>query len=122
VIEVQDVTNIPAINRDLALVKVRTPDAHSRNAIADLCYERGARLVDIGPEVTIVELAGAEESVESFVESLHEFEIVEMVRTGRVSMGRGIRTMEQRDYKSTRFQVYESSHSNNGASADHSAE
>jgi acetolactate synthase-1/3 small subunit len=119
VIEVQDVTNIPAINRDLALVKIKTPDAHSRNAIADLCYERGARLVDIGPEVTIVELAGAEESVESFVEALHEFEIVEMVRTGRVSMGRGIRTMEQRDYKSNRFPVYTASSMNGHGTTEH---
>lgn len=121
VIEVQDVTNIPTINRDLALVKVRTPDAYARNAVTDLCYERGARLVDIGPEVTIVELAGAEESVESFVEALHQFEIVEMVRTGRVSMGRGIRTMEQRDYKSTRFAAYAPS-VNGGRSADHDDE
>jgi acetolactate synthase-1/3 small subunit len=103
VIEVQDATNIPTIDRDLALIKVRTPDAYTKNGVTDLAYASGARLVDIGPEVTIVEISGSVESVEAFVEELRPFGIVEMVRTGLVSMGRGIRTMESRDYKSTRF-------------------
>jgi acetolactate synthase-1/3 small subunit len=114
VIEVQDVTNIPTIGRDLALIKVKTPDAYSKNAVTDLCYARGARLVDIGPEVTIVELSGEEASVESFVEEMRPFGIVEMVRTGLVSMGRGVRTMEQKDYKSTRFPAAPVSASDNG--------
>ncbi|MCI0713167.1 MAG: acetolactate synthase small subunit [Chloroflexi bacterium] len=103
VIEVQDVTDVPNVSRDLVLVKVQAPDAHSRNLVTDLCYRWGARLVDIGPDVTIVELAGTADSIEDFVEDLRPFGIVEMVRTGVVSMARGVRKMQSADYRSQRF-------------------
>jgi acetolactate synthase-1/3 small subunit len=103
VIEVQDLTNLPAVTRDLVLAKVSTPDAFTRNELSDICYKRGARLVDIGPEVTIVELAGAEDLIESFVDELRPFGIVELVRSGLVSMGRGIRIMEGANHTSKRF-------------------
>jgi acetolactate synthase I/III small subunit len=103
VIEVQDVSDIPAIRRDLALVKVNAPNADTRNALTDVCYRFGARLVDIGPEVTIVEFSGTEESIEEFVEAVRPFGIAEMVRTGLVAMGRGVRTMKSSHYRSRRF-------------------
>lgn len=103
VIEVQDVTGLPTVDRDLVLAKVNTTDAYSRNALTDLCYTHGARLVDIGPEVTIVEFAGSVESVETFIAELQSFGIVEVVRSGLVSMGRGVRVMEGSNHKSRRF-------------------
>jgi acetolactate synthase-1/3 small subunit len=103
VIEVQDVTGLPTVERDLVLAKVNATDAYSRNALADLCYERGARLVDIGPDVIIVELSGSADSVESFIDELRPFGIVELVRSGLVSMGRGVRIMEGSNHKSRRF-------------------
>jgi acetolactate synthase-1/3 small subunit len=53
--------------------------------------------------VTIVELAGAEDLIESFVDELRPFGIVELVRSGLVSMGRGIRVMEGANHTSKRF-------------------
>lgn len=103
VIEVQDITDIPNVSRDLVLVKVHAPDAHSRNLVTDLCYKWGAHLVDIGPDVTVVEMAGPEEIVEEFIEVLRPFGIAEMVRAGVVAMGRGVRKMQSTDYRSTRF-------------------
>lgn len=103
VIEVQDVSEIPTIVRDLALVKVKAPDATTRNQLTDLCYRWGARLVDIGPDVTVVEIAGSEQNIEEFVAAVQPFGIAEMVRTGVVAMGRGVRTMQASNYRSTRF-------------------
>lgn len=103
VIEVQDVTDIPTVDRDLVLAKIRTTDAYARNNLTDLCYSMGARIVDIGPEVTIVEFTGTEGNVEAFVNALRSLGIVELVRSGLVSMGRGVRTMQGSDYKSKRF-------------------
>lgn len=102
VIEVQDVSDMPAIVRDLALVKVKAPDAYTRNQLTDLCYRWGARLVDIGPDVAIVEIAGSEENIEEFVAAVQPFGIAEMVRTGVVAMGRGVRMMEASGYRSQR--------------------
>lgn len=102
VIEVQDVTHTPTVNRDLALVKVNAPDADTRNALSDLCYDQGARLVDIGPEVAIIEKSGSVESVEDFIDQMRPFGIVELVRSGVVSMGRGVRIMEGMEYRTKR--------------------
>lgn len=103
VIEVQDVTGLPTVDRDLVLAKVSTNDAYSRNSLTDLCYAHGARIVDIGPEVTIVEFSGSAEGVEAFIDELRPFGIVELVRSGLVSMGRGVRIMQGSNHRSRRF-------------------
>lgn len=102
VIEVQDLTAVPSITRDMALVKIATEDAVSRNNVTDITVKYGARIVDIGPQVTIIEVTGTVERVEACIEELRPFGIVEMVRTGAVALGRGIRTMKQTDYQSKR--------------------
>lgn len=103
VIEVQDVTELPTVDRDLVLAKVNAPDAFTRNSVTELCYEWGARVVDIGPDVTIVEYTGTEENVETFVDQLRPFGIAELVRSGLISMGRGVRIMEGMNHKTKRF-------------------
>jgi len=91
VIDVQVLDEQPHVSRDLALIKVRTDDIESRNAVTDICERFPARIIDIGPEVAIVEIAAAEERVEALVEELRPVGIVEMIRTGVVAMGRGTR-------------------------------
>ncbi len=102
VIEVRDVSDIPTVARDLALIKVNAPDAESRNALTDVCYRWGARLVDIGPDMSIVEIAGTEENIEEFIKAIQPFGIAELVRSGLVVMGRGKRRMEETAYTSKR--------------------
>lgn len=91
VIDVQVLTDMPHISRDLALIKVRTDDADSRNNLTEICDLYPARIVDIGPEVAIVEMIGTEAYVAEFIERVRPLGIVEMVRTGVVAMGRGTR-------------------------------
>ena len=94
VIEVRVVSDKPHVSRDLALIKVRTDDADSRNAVTSLCEHYPARIVDIGPEVAIVEITAPEDVVEAMVEDLRPIGIVEMVRTGVVAMARGMRIQD----------------------------
>ena len=94
VIEVRAISSEPHVSRDLALIKVRTDDPDSRNAVTEVCDRYPARIVDIGPEVAIVEIASQEDVVEHLIEELRPIGIVEMVRTGVVAMGRGIRIQD----------------------------
>lgn len=94
VIEVRSVSDHPHVSRDLALIKVQASDPDSRNAITLACERYPARIVDIGPEVAIVEIAAQEEIVEELIEVLRPIGIVEMVRTGVVAMGRGLRIQD----------------------------
>jgi len=94
VIEVRVISGEPHVSRDLALIKVRSDDPESRNAVTELCERYPARIVDIGTKVAIVEIASQESIVEALIEELRPIGIVEMVRTGVVAMGRGTRIQD----------------------------
>lgn len=92
VIDVQVLTNdIPHVSRDLVLVKVRADGAERSNGVTSICERYPAKIIDIGPDVAIIEMSGTEELVEKLIAELSPFDILEMVRTGLVSMGRGTR-------------------------------
>lgn len=98
VIDVRVLDNEPHVERDLALIKVRNDDAESRNTITEICDRYPARIVDVGPEVAIIEMVGTETIIEAFIEEVRPTGIVEMIRTGVVSMGRGTRIHDS-DFK-----------------------
>ena len=94
VIEVRVVSDEPHVSRDLALIKVRTDDPESRNQVTGICERYPGRIVDMGVKVAIVEVTAHEEQVEAMIEELRPIGIVEMVRTGVVARGRGIRIQD----------------------------
>jgi len=49
-----------------------------------------ARIVDVAVDAVIVEITGTEDKIEGMIELLRPLGIVEMVRTGQVSMTRGV--------------------------------
>jgi acetolactate synthase-1/3 small subunit len=88
VIRVEDVTEQPAVMRDLALIKVRA-NGGTRSEVMQIVETFRARVVDVGLDTLMIEVTGTEEKVEGLVEVLRSFGILEMVRTGRVAMVRG---------------------------------
>lgn len=94
VIDVEIVSQEPHVSRDLALIKVRANDADSRNELTMICEHYPARIVDIGPDVAILEITAQEDMVEALIRELEPLGIVEMVRTGVVAMGRGTRILD----------------------------
>ena len=88
VIRTEDVTERPAVIRDLALIKVQA-NGRTRAEVMQLVDTFRARVVDVGLESLMVEVTGTEEKVGGLVEVLRPFGILEMVRTGRVAMVRG---------------------------------
>ncbi len=94
VIDVRYISDQPHVSRDLALIKVRTDDVESRNKVTTVCERYPARIIDIGPEVAILELVAQENIVEEMIDELRPVGIVELVRTGVVAMGRGTRIQD----------------------------
>ena len=88
VTRVEDVTNQPAVVRELALVKVRT-DAQTRAEVMQIVDIYRAQIVDVALDSLVIQAIGTEDRVDSLVELLSAFGVVEMVRTGRVAMTRG---------------------------------
>ena len=94
VVKVQDVTNEPTVEHELALVKVRATDSNRAEILKLVELGRG-RVVDLGPESVIVEISGPEADVETFVGLVRTYGIKELVRTGAVVMARGSGSIEE---------------------------
>ena len=78
---VDNVTRMPTIARDLAMIKVAaTGDARTQVM----------QLVDVSPESLVIETTGTEDKIDSLLEVLRPYGVMEMVRTGRVEMARGV--------------------------------
>jgi len=88
---VDNITSAPSITRDLALIKVAAAGA-DRAHVMQLVEVYRARVVDVSPESLVIETTGTEDKIDSLLEVLRPYGLIEMVRTGRVSMVRGTTT------------------------------
>ena len=88
VIDVQDVTHLPSVMRDLALIKVRA-DASALAELNQLANIFRANIVDVSTGSVIIEATGDEEKIDGLLDVLRPRGIIEMVRTGQVAMVRG---------------------------------
>jgi acetolactate synthase I/III small subunit len=85
---VDNITAKPTIARDLALIKVAA-SAAERAHVMQLVEVYRARVVDVSPESLVIETTGTEDKIDSLIEVLRPYGLIEMVRTGRVSLTRG---------------------------------
>jgi acetolactate synthase-1/3 small subunit len=91
--EVHDVTRDPlGLERELALVKVQGKGAERLEAlrIADIFR---ARVIDTSHESFVFELTGAPSKIDKFVELMRPLGLVELSRTGVLSISRGAEAM-----------------------------
>lgn len=88
VLSVHDVTNLPTVSRELALIRVRCLEGE-RSQIGDLIDIFRARIVDVFSDSVIVEITGDLEKIDGLLDLLRPRGILEMVRTGKVAMTRG---------------------------------
>ncbi len=94
VTRVENVTDRPAVIRELALIRVKATGAQ-RSEIVQLADIFRAHIVDVALDSLVVEITGPESRVNSLVSLLNHFGILEMVRTGRVAMVRGSGSVTQ---------------------------
>jgi len=85
---VDNITSRPTISRDLALIKVSAA-GDVRAQVMQLVEVYRARVVDVSPESLVIEATGTEDKIDSLLDVLRPYGVVEMVRTGRVAMARG---------------------------------
>ena len=87
VLKVQDVTEIPCVERELMLVKVNAI-ASMRSEIIEIVQIFRAKVVDVSEDSLIVEVAGDPGKMVAIVQMLNKFGIREIARTGKVSLTR----------------------------------
>ena len=93
VIEVKDISNLPCVERELMLIKVKSSTS-TRSEILEIVQIFRSKVVDISDSSITIEVTGDPGKIITIEKLLRNYEIIEIVRTGKISMERelGINT------------------------------
>jgi acetolactate synthase-1/3 small subunit len=91
VVHAIDHTGQAVIESEIALVKVQAA-MNARTEILQVAENFKAKVVDYGVESLILRVAGESEKLDAFASLLKPYGIVELVRSGKILMARGLET------------------------------
>ena len=87
VLKVQDITNIPTVERGLMLLKVQTTIS-TRSEILEIADIFRAKVVDLASDSLTLEVTGDPGKMAAVEQLLFKFGIIEIARTGKISLVR----------------------------------
>ncbi|ULJ68420.1 acetolactate synthase small subunit [Wielerella bovis] len=93
VIKVSDLNESRYVERELMLVKIRTI-GKDRDEILRLSNIYRGHIIDVTEKSYTIELTGASDKLDSFLENIPKGLILETVRTGAAGIGRGERILK----------------------------
>lgn len=82
---VQNITNIPCVERELMLIKVNVQNIQ-RSYVLEVANIFRAKIVDLSSEYLIIEVTGDPGKIVAIQQLLHEYEIIEVARTGKIAL------------------------------------
>jgi acetolactate synthase I/III small subunit len=89
IVQVDDISSQNYVERDLMLIKVKcTPQ--QRMEISLLVEMFRARVIDVSASILMVEISGIESKIEAFIDLMRPYGILELARTGRIALVRGM--------------------------------
>ena len=88
VVKLVDLTEGAHVERDLMLIKVRAAGEMREDVKRTTDIFRG-QIIDVGPNVYTIQLTGTTDKLDSFVEAMRDFDILEVVRSGVAGISRG---------------------------------
>ena len=88
IISVSELTELPRVDRELALIKVAA-NPGARGELIQIADVFSAKVMDVGSESMIIEVTGSPEKINDLIALLKEFSIIELARSGLVSIERG---------------------------------
>ncbi|HEA17934.1 MAG: acetolactate synthase small subunit [Pseudoalteromonas prydzensis] len=95
VLKIIDLTEMAHIERELLLVKVFAQDEAKRAAVTRVVNVFQGTILDMGRNSYTLQLVSSTDKIESFLDTLrHETDIVEVVRSGAVGIGRGDKALK----------------------------
>ncbi|WP_017319158.1 acetolactate synthase small subunit [Mastigocladopsis repens] len=87
VLKVQDVTEIPSVERELMLLKVNATSS-TRSEIVEIAQIFRARVVDVAEDSLTLEVVGDPGKMVAIVQVLQKFGLREIARTGKIALTR----------------------------------
>ena len=88
ILKVEDITNLPCVERELMLIKIKT-QLSERSEILEIAQVFRAHVVDLSDESIIIEVTGDPGKTAAIEKLLSKFSIHEIARTGKISLIRG---------------------------------
>jgi acetolactate synthase-1/3 small subunit len=92
VVKLMDMTEGPHIEREMMLVKVQA-QGERRNELKRISDIFRGRIIDVTDETYTIELTGAGDKLDAFLQALDKGIIVEVVRSGVSGIARGDRSL-----------------------------
>ena len=92
VVKLVDLTEGEPIERELMLIKIKATGAQ-RAEVKRTCDIFRGQIVDVAPAMYTVQLTGASEKLDAFIESIGTSAILEVVRSGVSGIVRGERVL-----------------------------
>lgn len=89
VVHATDHTDDASYETEIALVKI-AGKVNQRTEILQIAEHYEAKVVDYGSESMILRVAGGSDKIDAFIGLLRPFGIVELVRSGKLLMARGL--------------------------------
>jgi len=93
VIKVSDLTENERVERELALIKVNAEPGTSRAEVMQIASIFRAQIIDVGAKSVILQITGDTEKIDALEKLLRQFGVKELVRTGRIGILRGSKTV-----------------------------
>ena len=96
VLKVVELDGTASVQRELLLVKVRA-DLSSRSHVLETVQLFRAKVVDVSPDAVVIEATGNSDKLDALLRVLEPFGIKELVQSGMVAVGRGSRSITDRN-------------------------
>ncbi len=93
VVKLQDMTEGNYIEREMMFVKIRAEGEAKRSEIQRLSDIFRARIIDVTDSTFCVELTGSGNKLDAYIKSLHEGDVIEIVRSGSMGITRGVKAL-----------------------------
>lgn len=93
VISVKLLSPESSVQREMILVKVKAASREARDEIIQIASIFREKIIDVGMEALTLEVTGDHDKAEALLKLLESFGILELVRTGAVSLERGKTTI-----------------------------
>jgi acetolactate synthase-1/3 small subunit len=91
-LKVYDYLDTPMLERELALIKVNAEPGQRAELLQLIEIFRG-KVIDVSEKTFVVEVTGSGDKIDAFEKQMETFGVRELVRTGRIAMMRGARTV-----------------------------
>jgi acetolactate synthase-1/3 small subunit len=88
VIELTDLSGVPSLHRELALIKVAAT-SRQRGEIFQVADVFRAKIMDVGVNTMVLEVTGVPGKIDDFLKILSPYNIKEVARSGLISVPRG---------------------------------